>query len=95
MINENIFKMNQPTIISNPGRSFSAHDLMRFCDALKEWKITPTLFFFMSQKEENQKGFSGALMVLSVDSTLQKEIDQLSTSSWVITVHDHAVKGST
>lgn len=94
MINENIFKMNQPTIISNPGRSFSAHDLMRFCDALKEWKITPTLFFFMSQKEENQKGFSGALMVLSVDSTLQKEIDQLSTSSWVITVHDHAVKGS-
>lgn len=48
----------------------------------------------MSQKEENQKGFSGALMVLSVDSTLQKEIDQLSTS-WVITVHDHAVKGST
>lgn len=48
----------------------------------------------MSQKEENQKGFSGALMVLSVDSTLQKEIDQLSTSFWVITVHDHAVKGS-
>lgn len=47
----------------------------------------------MSQKEENQKGFSGALMVLSVDSALQKEIDQLST--WVITVHDHAVKGST
>lgn len=46
MINENIFKMNQPTIISNPGQSFSAHDLMRFCDALKEWKITPTLFFF-------------------------------------------------
>lgn len=58
-------------------------------------KDNPNALFFMSQKEENQKGFSGALMVLSVDSALQKEIDQLSTSSWVITVHDHAVKGST
>lgn len=57
MINENIFKMSQPTIISNPGRSFSAHDLMRFCDALKRMKDNPNSFFHVTEGGKSKRLF--------------------------------------